>query len=817
MYNLSGVKRLRTVTVALIIAGCFSGTPTAMAQQTGKDVTSSKSSYRAVLDQYCVTCHNATLKTANVLLDEANVDDLSQNPLLWEKVVTKLTLRAMPPVGFPVRPKEDEYRDMLGYLETGLDMLAANDINPGKPTIHRLNRNEYTNAIRDLLDLQIEGSTYLPADNVEEGFDNMADALAVSPLLMEQFMLAATKVSRLAIGPAEMLPVSDTYTFPDGYLQNTRISEDLPFGSRGGIAINHHFPMDGEYTLKVRLDRNMEGYIRGMQRENFLDIRLDHKRLELMTVGGEVHGRSGPLFTGSQNVDFSGDEDQVGYEFSADQDLEIRFAAKAGRRLVGVTFLDDDTKDADFAAPELTLTDISAYKGGEPAVLNVVITGPYDAKGGGETPSRNRIFTCKPKTDQDEACPHSILTGLAHLAYRRPVTVKETESLMRLYRKGREDDGFEGGIELALQSILAGPEFLFRIEQDPADTVAGKAYPVSDLELASRLSFFLWSSIPDKELLTVAEQGKLRDSAVLKQQVQRMMTDSRFQAVLDNFGAQWLSIRNVDIVAPQAEIYPEFDGELRVAMKQEMKLWFEDMVRNDRSVREMLNSDSTYVNERLARHYGIPDIYGDKFRKVKLDNPLRHGMLGKASLLTITSFNNRTSPVVRGNWVLENMFGMAPPPPPADAFQPELQVADKSGKILTMKESMEAHRTNPVCANCHKMMEPIGLALETFDAIGSYRTRYREANADVDPSGILFDGSPFEDTAGFQKELFKYSDRFVLTVTRKMLTYSLGRTVQYYDVPAIRKIVKDAKQDNYTWSSLIMGIIESTPFQYRRS
>jgi hypothetical protein len=548
-----------------------------------------------------------------------------------------------------------------------------------------------------------------------------------------------------------------------------------------------------------------------------LDIRLDHKRLELMKVGGEVHGRSGPMFTGSQNVDFSGDEDQVGYEFSADKDLEIRFVAKAGRRLVGVTFLDDEVKDADFAAPELTVSDISAYKGGDPAVLNVVITGPYEAKGAGDTPSRNRIFTCRPDMNQDEACPHSILTRLAHLAYRRPVTVKETESLMRLYRKGSEHDGFEGGIELALQSILAGPEFLFRIEQDPAGAVAGKAYPVSDIELASRLSFFLWSSIPDDALLAVAEQGKLRDSAVLKQQVLRMMADARFQAVLDNFGSQWLSIRNVDVVAPQAEIFPEFDGELRVAMKQEMKLWFEDMVRADSSVLEMLNSDSTFVNERLARHYGISGIYGDNFRKVALDNPLRHGMLGKAGLLTITSFNNRTSPVVRGNWVLENMFGMAPPPPPADAFEPELKLADNTGKVLTMKESMEAHRTNPVCANCHKMMEPIGLALETFDAIGSYRTRYKEANADVDASGILFDGRPFDDTAGFQKELFKYTDRFVHTVTHKMLTYALGRSVQYYDVPAIRKIVGDAKKENYTWSSLILGIIESKPFQYRRS
>lgn len=785
----------------------------ALAQQPGKE----KSPHRALLDKYCVTCHNATLKTANILLDEADVEDLSKNPALWEKVVTKLSLRAMPPVGMPVRPKENEYQDMLAYLVTGLDTLAAADLNPGKPTVHRLNRTEYTNAIRDLLDLEIDGSSFLPADNVEDGFDNIAEALAVSPLLMEQYMLAASKVSRMAVGPAEMLPASQTYTMPDGYLQNTRISEDLPFGSRGGTSINHFFPMDGEYTIRIRLDRNMEGYIRGMQKKNFLDIRIDHERVKLFTVGGEVHGRSGPIFTASQNVDFSGDEDQVGYEFSADKDLEIRVPVKAGNRLVGVTFLDDSIKDEDFAAPAMTITDISAYKGGNPAVLNVVITGPYDAKGAGETPSRKKIFTCRPTMAQDEACAAEILGRLSHLAYRRPVTASEKESLMRLYRKGNEHSGFEGGVELALQSILAGPEFLFRVEQDPPNAVAGKAYPVSDIELASRLSFFLWSSIPDEQLLKVAEAGQLRDHEVLRKEVDRMIADRRFQAMLDNFGGQWLAVRRVDVAAPQAEIFPQFDGELRVAMKQEMKLWFEDMVRSDRSVTDMLTSDETFVNERLAKHYGIANIYGDNFRRVKLDNPLRYGLLGKAGLLTITSFNNRTSPVVRGNWVLENMFAMAPPPPPADAFQPELKTQDNKGRILTMKESMEAHRTNPVCANCHKMMEPIGLALETFDAIGTYRTRYREADADVDASGILFDGSPFADTAGFQKELFKYSDRFVQTVTAKLMTYALGRSVQYYDMPTIRKIVRDAKQDEYRWSSLILGVIESTPFQYRRS
>lgn len=810
------LTQTRVVTVSLMLLAIISFGTTQAQQATNSDPQSG-SPYRKLLNQYCVTCHNATLKTANVLLDEANIDDVSQNPQLWEKVVTKLTLRAMPPVGMPVRPNDSEYKELLSYLVTGLDALADKEVNPGKPTIHRLNRTEYTNAIRDLLALQIDGSSFLPADNVEEGFDNIADALAVSPLLMEQYMFAATRVSHLAVGPAEMLPVSETYVESDGFLQNTRISEDLPFGSRGGISIQHYFPMDGEYTVKIRLNRNNEGYIRGMRHKNLLDVRLDHKRVKLFTVGGEVHGRSGPIFTGSQNVDFSGDDDQVGYEFSADKDLEIKFQAKAGKRLLGVTFLDKEIKEAGIATPDLTLYDIGGYKGGDPTVLNVVVTGPFNAKGAGETPSRNRIFTCKPANNNDLGCPTSILSRLARLAYRRPVSDKEVESLVRLYRKGQEKDGFEGGIELAMQSILAGPEFLFRIEQDPAGAVADKAYPVSDLELASRLSFFLWSSIPDDTLLQLAETGKLRDAAVMKQQVQRMMADTRFNALLENFGTQWLAVRRVDVAAPQAEIFPEFDGELRDAMKKEMLLWFEDMVRNDQSVLEMLTSEYTFVNRRLAKHYGIPGIYGDNFRRIKLDNPIRKGLLGKAGLLMVTSYNNRTSPVVRGNWVLDNMFGMSPPPPPADAFQPELKVADKTGKVLTMKEAMVAHRTNPVCANCHKMMEPIGLALETFDAIGSYRTRYRDANAEVDASGTLFDSTEFKDTAGFQKQLFKYSDRFVQTVTTKMLTYALGRAVEYYDIPTVRKILRDAASENYTWSSLILGIIESKPFQYRRS
>ncbi len=772
--------------------------------------------YRNMLNKYCVACHNESLKTANLMLDRANIHKVSEDPALWEKVVTKLTLRAMPQVGFPARPTEAEYESILTYLTSELDTLVENNPNPGRTTVHRLNRTEYTNAIRDLLALEIDGTKLLPPDNVDMGFDNLADALTVSPLLMEQYMFAANRVAQLAVGPDSMRPGSEMFNIPEELLQTRVTTDDLPFGSRGGDVFQHYFPLDGEYTIRARLTRNDEGYIRGLRQENYLDFRLDNRRIDLVKIGGETHGRSGPLFTNNAIVDYAGDPDQIGYEFSADKDLEVRVKVEAGNHTIGVTFLEDYAKQPGINVPELTATDIASYKGGKPAILNITVTGPFNASESSNTLSRQKIFICQPDNANDEACPEKILSRLAHLAYRRPVTGEEVQSLMRLYRQGRDQDGFESGIQLALQSILAGPEFLFRAESDPAGAENGDGHQISDLELASRLSFFLWSSIPDEELLTVAEGGQLRNSTVLKQQVDRMIADPKFSALLDNFGSQWLAIRNIDIADPQSAIFTSFDGELRHAMKQELALWFESMVREDHGIPKMLTSDFTFVNQRLAKHYDIKGIYGDHFRRVDLENPLRRGLLGKAGLLTITSFNNRTSPVVRGSWVLTNMFDMAPPPPPADAFEPELQVESKDGRKLTMKEAMIAHRQNPVCANCHKMMEPIGLALENFDGIGAYRERYEDADAQVDSSGILFDNSEFRDSMEFQQNILRYSDRFVHTVATKLMIYALGRPVQYFDQPAIRKIVENAARDDFSWSSVILGIIESKPFQYRR-
>lgn len=778
------------------------------------------SGYRALLDKYCVSCHNETLKTAGLMLDKVNVDDISQNPQVWERVIMKLTLRAMPPVGIPVRPSEDEYDSMLTYLQSGLDHLAEENPEPGRVTVHRLNRTEYANAIRDLLDMQIDTAKMLPPDNIGQGFDNIAEVLAVSPLLMEQYMFAAGRISRLAVGPAEMQPASETYNIPDTFRQDAYMGEDLPFGSRGGSVIRHHFPMDGDYTVSIKMHRSMEGYIRGIQNEHKLDVRLNDQRIGMMSIGGKFIARSGPLFNESQNPQYAGDPEQTGYEFTADEELVLKFPASAGTHTLGVTFVDESVKPTGIMTPALLLPDIGHYKGGDPAVASVTVSGPYQVKGPGDTPSRNRIFTCKPGStapDKDkQACAHRILAMLARQAYRRPVNDEDMADLMALYNTGANEKGFESGIELALQSILAGPEFLFRVAQDPAGVTAGTVYPISDIELASRLSFFLWSTIPDKELLDLAEQGKLREPGILKEQIHRMMADTRSGALIDNFGEQWLVLRNVDIAAPHPNIFPEFDNELREAFKQETRLWFESMIREDHSILEMLTSNYTYVNERLARHYGIPDIYGSRFRRISLDGlEERKGLLGKGSLLLATSYNNRTSPVLRGKWVLENLLDMPPPPPPENV--PALEVKSGDGKALTLKQAMEAHRANPVCSACHKLMDPIGFALENFDAIGSYRTRYAEADSDVDSSGILFDGAQFTNTGGFRAEFQKHSDRVVHTVAEKLFIYALGRGLEYYDQPVIRDIVRKISADKYTWSSLILAIAESRPFQYRKA
>ena len=807
---------LRTITIFAIL---YSGLATAWAGPQNRDaVQAADANYRATLDQYCVSCHNKVLKTADLVLETADLSNPGEAPELWERVVTKLSLSAMPPVGVP-HPDATFYEGFLDYLKTELGEATRQNPNPGRPSVHRLNRTEYANAIHDLLAVEIDAEALLPADNIGQGFDNIADVLAVSPLLMERYLFAAGRIASLAVGPSAMKPAAEVYVVPDTFRQDQRMNEALPFGSRGGTTVAHRFPLDGNYVLDIKLHRSIEGYIRGLREQHTIDIRIDHKRVATLLIGGETYGPSGPTFTENQVVQYSGSPAQVGYEFSADDALQIQFAATAGEHLLGVSFVDENTKGTGFLTPRLTMAELQSYKGGDPTVASLIVTGPFDADGPGATVSRQKIFVCHPEANAEpeeaEDCASEILSRLAREAFRRTIDAAELNDLLELHRSGSKDGGFERGIELALQGILAGPEFLFRIEQDPVDVAPGEVYRISDLELAARLSFFLWSSIPDEELLAVAESGGLQDPTTLKQQVGRMIADRRFERFVGNFGRQWLSVRDVDIAEPNLSLFPEFDDELRVAFKQEMSMWFASLVRNNESVVDLLTSDYTYVNERLARHYGIPDIYGSRFRPVELTaTPMRHGLFGKGAFLTATAFNNRTSPVLRGKWVLENLLNMPPPPAPEDV--PALEVVSE-GKALTLKQAMEKHRANPVCASCHKLMDPIGFALENFDAIGAYRTRYAEADTDVDPSGLLFDGSEFLTAQEFRDQFTKHTNRVVHTAAEKVLTYSLGRGLEYYDQPAVRQIVTDSADENYTWSSIIIGVIESTPFQYRRA
>jgi uncharacterized protein DUF1592/uncharacterized protein DUF1588/uncharacterized protein DUF1585/uncharacterized protein DUF1587/uncharacterized protein DUF1595/cytochrome c len=782
----------------------------AASQESASPVSPAASPHRALVDRYCVTCHNEKLKTAGLMLDKMDVENVPAGAQVWEKVIRKLRAGAMPPAGLP-RPDPVTYDAFASYLETEIDGAAAAHPNPGRPAIRRLNRAEYANAIRDLLAMNIDGETLLPTDESSYGFDNVASVLTVSPMLMERYMLAAARISRLAVGDPSARPSDEEYATPKRLMQDERASEDLPFGSRGGIAVHHDFPADGEYVIKITLQRDCcRGYIRGLGEPHQLDVRLDGLRVQSFTVGGEHRGKSAPIFSSAA----MGETAQEDYEHTADENLEVRITAQAGPRVVGVAFVGETVEIEGPLWPEMTPLEFDQYKGGDPAVASIMITGPFNAKGLGETPSRRKIFVCHPVSGKDEEpCARKVLATLAHHAYRRPVLDEDLKPLLSLYEAGRSKGGFEAGIETALERILAGPEFLFRFERDPAGTAPGGAYRLSDLELASRLSFFLWSSIPDDELLDLAAKGKLNNPVTLEQQVRRMLADSRADALVDNFAAQWLALRNLKSITPDPIVYPEFDDNLREAFEQEARLFFKSVVREDRSVVDFLDADYTFVNERLARFYGIPNVYGSQFRRVTLSDPTRRGLLGKGSVLMATSYPNRTSPVSRGKWVLENVLGTPPPPPPPNV--PSLKDNGQNGKMLSMRQRMEEHRKNPACAVCHKLMDPLGFSLENFDGLGKWRTK--EGNNPVDPSGALPDGTPFQGPNGLREALLKKREQFVNTFLERLLTYALGRGVEYYDAPVLRQILREAAPNNYRWSSLVLGIVKSTPFQMRRS
>ncbi|MGB6945382.1 MAG: DUF1592 domain-containing protein [Bryobacteraceae bacterium] len=749
---------------------------------------------QAVIEQYCVVCHNQKLKTAGLLLDKLVVAPVGDHTEQWEKVVRKLRAGMMPPSSMP-RPNAATYEGLTEALENDLDRAAAAHPHLPAPSVHRVNRTEYANAIHSLLALDIDPAVYLPADDSSYGFDNVVSGLEVSPALVEGYVDAAAKIGRLALGH-ETDPARKIYHVREDYSQEEHI-EGLPFGTRGGMLIHHYFPADGEYSISWDPVRTTVGGLYGGDSEDEqAEVLIDGERVKVFRIGKDV-----PLAS------------------LRDKNL-VRVPVKAGERTVGVTF------SATTYVPNVDLNhhyhrsilddNIIAGFTFTPQVSSVTIAGPYDGKRPTDTPSRDKILICKPASAADEMpCARKILTTLAREAYRRPISDSDTESLMNMYQAGRNAGDFEDGIERGLEFILAHPEFVFRTETGPANVQPDQAYRVSDLELASRLAFFLWSAGPDDELIRLASQGKLRNPGVLEQQTRRMLADPRTHQLVKNFAGQWLQLRVMQSSTPEGIDYPDFDDNLRQAFRTEAEMFFESIVREDRSIIDLLDGDYTFVNERLAAHYGIPNVYGSQFRRVKLTGALdvRRGLLGKGGIELVTSISDRTSPVQRGKWVMTNILGIVPPDPPPNV--PALKEASAgSNGPQTMRQLMEAHRANPACAGCHKMMDPIGFALENFDGIGKWRTQ--DAGQKVDASSQLTDGTKIDGVVDLRNALLRYSPQFARVMTEKLLTYALGRGVVYQDMPVVRAIVRDAARNNYRFSTLVEGIVKSEPFQMNR-
>ena len=780
----------------------------------------------ATIKQYCVGCHSAALKTGGVVLDPASLNQVANNAETWERAIKQLRAKSMPPVPMP-RPDAATYDRVASYLETELDRAANAKPNPGDlPTLHRLTRTEYHNAIHDLLAIddlpkEMDYTLLLPSDNASSGFDNIADLLYVSPATMERYLDASTKISRLAVGDPAMPVMVNIYRTPLEGPQDSQV-DDLAFGTRGGTAIRSYFPLDGEYEINVEL----AGAARDQHQ---LEVTVDGERKQLVTIGGNA-GRGGRAAAGlgpGPGADAAGPGPGAGPGGRGPggpgpaaagggrggrggaNPTNFRIAVKAGPRLIGVTFVQKTE-----ALDEATLHPRQRSRGTQPAIASVTIRGPYNGTGPGDTPSRQRIFTCRPANAAAEpACAKQILSTLARRAYRRPVTDTDIATLLTFYDNGRKERDFDLGIQRALERLLVSPQFLYRIERDPAGAAPGSVHTVSDLELASRLSFFLWSSIPDDELLNVAAAGKLKQPDVLEQQVKRMLADPRSESMVDNFAAQWLYLRDVDLKAPDLFVFRDFDEGLRASFEKETDLFLDSILRENRSVLELLTAKYTFVNERLAKHYGIPNIRGAEFQRVTFpqDSP-RGGLLGQGGILLLTSYSTRTSPVLRGKYILENLLAAAPPPPPANV--PSLKTENaKSGEQISLREAMAQHRTDPACANCHARMDPIGFALENFDAIGKWRD-HDGTNA-IDVNSKLADGTVVDGLAGVKQLLLNDPQRFVGAMTQKLLMYGIGRNVQYFDAPAVRKIVRDAAPGDYKFDSLVLGVVKSAPFQMR--
>jgi mono/diheme cytochrome c family protein len=764
---------------------------------------------RAVINQYCIGCHNSKLKTAGLELDTLDISQPGDHAEQWEKVARKLRTAEMPPPGLP-RPDAATYRAVARQLEGALDTAWAARPNPGRVVVHRLNRSEYTAAIRDLLGLEVDGRALLAADDADqEGFDNVASVLSVSPLLLENYLSAARTVSRLAVNDPTIVPVAETFKFSKYLVQDEQMSEDLPFGSQGGVAIRYLFPLDGHYNIKVLLRRQEYDYLIGMGEPHQIDIRLDGIRVKRINVGGEGKGMTAPEnFAGNTQ---GGPEWEV-YMHAADAGLEANdVPVTAGEHVVGISFVRRAWEPEGIRQPPQTgfARTTNEYYHGNPAVEIVSIAGPYRVGTTADSPSRQKVFVCSPKDREGEdPCARKIVATLARRAYRRPVSDDDVQTLLAFYREGRADGSFDSGIQRAIERILAAPSFLFRIEREPAGLAAGSAYRLDDADLASRLSFFLWGSIPDDDLLDAATRGQLKDPEVLEHQVRRMLRDPRSKRLVDNFATRWLELNKIAGLVPDTELYSEFDENLREAMTQETRAFIGSQLREDRGVMEMLIANYSFVNERLASHYGVPNIYGNNLRRVTFNDGIRGGLLGQASVLAVTSYPNRTSVTMRGRWLLANLLGSPPPPPPADI--PPLQEAGKNGAPKALRERMEIHRKNAVCASCHQRMDPLGFSLENFDALGKWRTV--SDGAPIDAAASLPDGTKFDGVKGLRALLVSHKEDFLRTFTGKLLAYAVGRGTEYYDQPAIRKIVRDAEAENYSWSAIVLGIVKSPPF-----
>ena len=746
----------------------------------------------AVMARYCVGCHSSKAKAGGLDLASISADNVSQHPEVWEKVVRKLRARYMPPAGMP-RPDERTYDSVVSSLTASLDGAAATKPNPGRTeTFRRLTRTEYQNAIRDLLAIDVDVTSLLPSDESSHGFDNVTVG-ELSPTLLERYLTAVRKISRLAIGSPARAPGGDTMILPPDLTQEEHFDK-LPFGTRGGQVVRYTFPQDAVYEIQLRLQRDRNEHVEGLSDRHEIDLMLDGQRLKLFAVTPPLRG-----------VDHS----------LVEKELTIRAPVKAGPHTVSAAFLKTPSTLLETERqPYQAHFNMDRHPRIKPAIYSITINGPYEAKGPGDTPSRSRIFVCKPtKPGEEDGCAKKILATLMRRAYRRPVTEADFRAPLKLYKDARKDGGFEDGIEMALRAVLISPEFVFRVEQDPAGVAPNTAYRLTDVELASRLSFFLWSSIPDDELLDTAISGKLKTPAALEKQVRRMLADPRSRVLATNFAEQWLYLRNLASASPDMRLFPDFDDNLRQSFRQETELFFESIMREDRNVLDLLGANYTFLNQRLAKHYGIPNIYGSRFRRVTFDDGSRGGLLRQGSVLTVTSYATRTSPVIRGKWILDNILGTPPPPPPAAV--PALKENTGIGKELPMRARLAEHRANPACSGCHNLMDPIGFSLENYDALGRWRTT--DAATPIDAAGGLPDGSKFEGVAGLQKALVSHPELFVTTFSEKLLTYALGRGVEHYDAPAIRRIVKDAGASDYRFSSVILGIVNSTPFQMRRS